>query len=434
MTEPLDLEHEVSIDSLTQDGRGVARLDGKVLFIDGALPGERVRVSIQRRQRRHDEAALRAVVTPSPDRVKPRCPHFGVCGGCLLQHLAPAAQIAAKRQVLEDALQHIGQVAPQTWLKPVTGPVWGYREKARLGAKWVVKKNRLLVGFRERRSSYLADLSRCETLHPAVGERLGTLREVIDGLSIRDQIPQVEVSRGDNGTILVFRHLLPLTAADRERLRVWGAAYGFSIYLQSGGPTSLLPLDEPLRLTYRLPAAGVTITFEPGDFTQVNRVVNQAMVDLALTYLDPQPGEGILDLFCGLGNFTLPIAARGATVLGVEGDAGLVVRAEGNARDNGLAARFLAADLQNVSGDEPWWRGGYHRALIDPPRSGALAVLEPLARTDIQRLVYFSCYPATLARDAQVLVHQWGFRFQAAGVLDMFPHTAHVESLAVFER
>ncbi|CAK0781220.1 23S rRNA (uracil(1939)-C(5))-methyltransferase RlmD [Gammaproteobacteria bacterium] len=434
MTQLNDLINEISIESLTLDGRGVARLDGKVLFVDGALPGERVRVSIQHRRRRHDEAILQTVLTPSPDRVEPRCPHFGVCGGCLLQHLAPAAQLAAKRQVLEDALEHIGRVTPRDWLEPVTGPVWGYREKARLGVKWVVKKSRLLVGFRERRSSYLADLSRCETLHPAIGEQLGSLREVIEGLSIRDQIPQVEVSRGDSGTVLAFRHLTSLTIDDRERLRVWGAASGFAIYLQGGGPASLRPLDEPLRLTYALPAVGVTMAFEPGDFTQVNRVVNRAMVDLALCQLNPQPGEAVLDLFCGLGNFTLPIAARGGDVLGVEGDAGLVARAERNARDNGLSARFVTADLQTVSGDEPWWRGNYHSALIDPPRSGALAVLEPLARTDIQRLVYFSCYPASLARDSQVLVHQLGFNLQAAGVLDMFPHTAHVESIAVFDR
>ena len=426
----------MEIESLTHEGRGLAHFDGKAVFVDGALPGERVRFRYTRMQRRYDEGVAVEVLQASPERVAPRCPHFGVCGGCGLQHLESGAQIRVKQETLADVLARIGKVQPERWLAPLAAEPWGYRRKARLGVKHVEKKGRTLVGFRERGSSFLADLSRCEVLYPAVGERLGVLAGTVDALSIRDQVPQIEVAIGEGPCVLVFRVMAPPSAADLGVLQGLADQHGFHIYLQEGGPDSIRPLPgQGIDLHYELPRHQVRIGFEPTDFTQVNLELNRLMVDQALELLDPQADESVLDLFCGLGNFSLPLARRARDVLGVEADAGLVARAEENARANGIGnARFATGDLYGELEGQPWTRERFTQALLDPPRSGALQVLDWLPRLGVERLLYRSCYPTTLARDADRLVNGLGYRLRAAGVMDMFPHTAHLESMALFER
>lgn len=427
---------EAQVESFAHDGRGVAHLGGKAVFIQGALPGEAVRFRYTRRQRRYDEGTIEAVLNPSSDRVEPRCPHFGVCGGCSLQHLDPGAQIRAKQQVLADALERIGGVRPAQWLPPLVADLWGYRRKARLGVKYVAKKGKVLVGFRERSSSFVTDLSCCPILHPQVGERIPALAALVGSLSIRDQVPQIEVSMGDKVCVLLFRVLAPPNAEDRQRLAAFGESEGFHIYLQSGGPETLVPLPEQeTSLSYALPQFGLELTFDPCDFTQVNTALNRMMVARALDLLDPQPDTRTLDLFCGLGNFTLPLATRCAWVRGVEGDAGLVARGRANAVRNGLAnVDFEVADLYQPQEAQLWIRDRFDQALLDPPRSGAWEVLPWLPRLGVRRLLYVSCYPSTLARDSARLVQALGYRLTAAGVMDMFPHTGHVESMAIFER
>jgi 23S rRNA (uracil1939-C5)-methyltransferase len=427
---------EARIESLTQDGRGVAHLEGKAVFVHGALPGERVLFTYERIQRRYDEGRVHQVLEPSPDRVEPRCAHFGVCGGCSLQHLREQRQIDYKQQALLDALQHIGAVQPQQVLEPLVAGHWGYRRKARLGVKHVVKKGKVLVGFRERGSAFVTDLGSCAVLHPRVGERLPALSELVEGLSVKDKVPQVEVSMGDEVCVLIFRLLAPPSDGDLQRLRDFGKTHDFAIYLQEGGPDSVRPLDGAAAdLDYSLPAFDMRLRFLPQDFTQVNLELNRLMVDRALAMLDPQPHERVLDLFCGMGNFTLPLATRAGQVTGVEGDAGLVQRARANAEANGLAnTRFHTADLYGELADEPWLAERFDKLLLDPPRSGAAEVLPSIPKLGVQRILYISCYPSTLARDAGILVQEQGFRLVSAGVMDMFPHTAHVESIALFER
>jgi 23S rRNA (uracil1939-C5)-methyltransferase len=427
---------EADIDDLSHDGRGVAHVGGKAVFVAGALPGERVRLRYTGRHRHHDEAAVAAVVRASADRVAPACAHFGTCGGCALQHLSSAAQIAAKQRVLLENLERIGKVRPRTVLPPLTDAPWGYRRKARLGVKYVEKKGRVLVGFREADGRYIADIERCHVLHPAVGERIGALAALIGSLDARRSIPQIEVAAGDDLVALVFRHLHPLSEADRAALAAFGREQGLGVYLQPGGIDSVAPLWPPdARLAFALPAYGVELEFRPLDFIQVNGGMNRRMIDHALALLDPQPGERILDLFCGLGNFTLPLARRGAAVSGVEGEAGLVSRAQENARRNNVDnAAFFAADLALDQSAAPWARQPYAKILLDPPRSGAAAVLEYLPRREARRIVYVSCHPGSLARDAGILVERHGFELVSAGAMDMFPHTAHVESIALFER
>ncbi len=425
-----------TIESLSPDGRGITRISGKAVFVDGALAGERVLMRYRRRKRRHDEAETVEVLEPSPLRVAPRCQHFGVCGGCSLQHLAAGAQVAAKQADLLDKLQRIGKTEPQSILPPLTAEVWGYRRKARLGAKLVPKKGRVLVGFREKRSPYLAEMSQCPVLHPAVGERLLELSELIGGLSAPDRLPQIEVALGDDNGALVFRHLDPLSEADRQALTAFGERHGLFIYLQPQGPGSVHPLwpQQPEALSYRLPQFDVELHFEPGDFTQVNTGINRQMVAQAVDLLQVGPEHRVLDLFCGLGNFSLPLARRAGQVIGVEGEAGLVARARANAERNGLAnCRFHVADLTTDFSNAPWL-GQVDRLLLDPPRSGALEIAKRLNKLRPQRIVYVSCDPATLARDCEEIVHHQGYRLLSAGVMDMFPHTAHVESMAVFER
>ncbi|AFL76134.1 23S rRNA (uracil(1939)-C(5))-methyltransferase RlmD [Thiocystis violascens] len=427
---------EADIESLTHEGRGLAHIDGKAVFVDGALAGERVRFRYTRLQRRFDEGTVVEVLRAAPERVEPKCPHFGVCGGCSLQHMDTTAQIRMKQASLADVFARIGKVAPERWLDPLVAGHWGYRRKARLGVRHVLKKGRTLVGFRERGNAYLADLTRCEVLHPAVGERLRILAETVDSLSIRDQVPQIEVSMGDGPCVLVFRAMQTPSAADVEALLSLAGREGFHVYLQEGGVETIRPLPgQGIDLHYKLPRHEIRIEFQPNDFTQVNLELNRLMVDRALELLDVQPDDAVLDLFCGLGNFTLPLARQATSVVGVEGEAGLVARAESNAARNGIGnARFYTANLDGELDLQPWMRERFTRALLDPPRSGALQVLDCLPRLGVERILYVSCNPATLARDADRLVNGLGYKLRAAGVMDMFPHTAHVESMALFER
>ena len=425
----------VSIESLAHDGRGVAHLDGKAVFIDGALPGEIVSFEYTTSRRKFDEGRVTAVQTASADRVEPRCAHFGVCGGCSLQHLDPAAQIQAKQQTLLDNLRHIGKVAPESVLPPMTGPAWGYRTKARLGVKDVVKKGRVLVGFREKRSPYVADLSRCEVLHPAVGDRLGELSALVEQLEARARIPQIEVAVAGETSALVFRHLDPLTPHDRDVLRQYAIDQGVHVYLQPGGPDTVQVLwPEKSVLSYTLASESVVIEFQPTDFTQVNTAINEQMVARVLEMMSLGESDTLLDLFCGLGNFTLPLARHAGKVTAVEGDAGLVSRARDNAALNGLDNTvFHVANLTETNTDAGWAGSGYNKVLLDPPRSGAAEVMPLLGNIHPQRIVYVSCHPGSLARDAGTLVNELGYRLRSAGVMDMFPHTAHVESIALFE-
>jgi 23S rRNA (uracil1939-C5)-methyltransferase len=426
---------------LSHDGRGVARRDsGKTVFIAGALPGERVMAKQTARSRSFDEAATLEVLEASPDRVEPRCIHFGTCGGCALQHLEESKQILAKQRVLLENLERIGHVTPDAVLPPLTDAAWGYRRKGRFSVRRVEKKDKTLVGFRERDPRFVADLSECHTVIPRIGAAIPGLSALVDGLDARRDIPQIEFIAGDatadhDGVALVFRHLQPLTEGDRAALLAFAQAHRFALFLQPGGVDSVHPLwpADP-RLSFRLPAWDIELKFRPLDFIQVNAGLNDRMIARTLELLDVQPGERVLDLFCGLGNFTLPLARVADAVVGVEGDSGLVARARENAAHNNLPnAQFHAADLaQDLSG-HAWMRAGFDRLLLDPPRSGADVVLKQLPLKGLKRIVYVSCHPASLARDAGYLVNERGWKLRAAGVMDMFPHTAHVESIAMFE-
>lgn len=429
-------EFETEITDLGHDGRGVARVDGKAVFVADALPGERVRAQVVRRHRQFDEAQCMEVLRASPERVPARCPHYGVCGGCALQHLAPEAQIDAKQRVLAENLARIGKVEPRRWLAPLTAEPWGYRRRARLSVKHVPKKGRTLVGFRERDPRFVADLSRCEVLDPALGEKLDALGALLNSLEGAASIPQIEFSAGDDARALVFRHLLPFSQADRDKLVAFGRENGFAILLQPGGTDSAHALfPENPRLHYHLDEYALDLDFSPLDFVQVNARLNERMIAQALHLLDPQPQERVLDLFCGLGNFSLPIARRVASVCGVEGESGLIARARANATHNGIAnVEFVVGDLAADPRGAAWARAYFDKWLLDPPRTGAAALLEHLPGKSVRRVVYVSCHPGSLARDAGTLVHRHGFALSAAGVMDMFPHTAHVESIAVFDR
>ncbi len=432
---PAPVEH-VIIESLSHDGRGVVHINGKTVFIDGALPGEDVAFEYLAKRRKFDEGRVTSIHQPSSDRVDPACPHFGLCGGCSLQHMAADAQIHAKQQTLIDNLKHIGDVVPDEILPPLTGSAWGYRTRARLGIKDVIKKGRVLVGFREKRNPYVADLSCCKVLHPSVGEKLDQLAALVERLDARARIPQVEVAVGDDVIALVFRHLDPLGENDLAHLKAFAAEQGFHIYLQSGGPETVKALwPGESGLSYHLPDQDIKINFEPTDFTQVNAGINQQMIARALALLAIEPQHRVLDLFCGLGNFTLPIARQAAEVNGVEGSMDLIERARRNAENNRIGnATFHVVDLTMPPDDAPWLVGDYDRVLLDPPRSGAVEMLDAIAATGARRIVYVSCHPGSLARDAGILVRDKSYRLSATGVMDMFPHTAHMESIALFER
>jgi len=430
-------EHEAAVNDVAHDGRGVARVGDKAVFIQGALTGERVMFRYTRRKRSYDEGVVTQVLEAAPERVQPRCPHYAICGGCSLQHMAPEAQVAAKQQVLRDNLAQIGKVTPQQILPPLLNDTpWGYRRKARLGVKWVPQKGKVLVGFRERGSSKVADLGECHVLHPRVGGILPQLGELIGGLSIRDRVPQIEMAMDDERCVLIFRILDPLGEADVGRLREFGRTHDIVPYIQSGGPDTVAPLDPPgVDLHYSLPSQDLELGFLPGDFTQVNTGINRRMVDRALELLAPSATDRVLDLFCGVGNFTLPLARHAGQVTGVEGDAGLVQRARENAARNRLEnVDFFTANLYEELEPAAWRERRFDKALLDPPRSGAREVLSMLPALGVDSVLYISCYPGTLARDAGELVHEHGYRLICAGVMDMFPHTAHVESIALFKR
>ncbi len=444
---------EAEIDGLTHDGRGVARRDGKAVFVRGALPGERVRAQPTARHRNFDEASTIEVLQASPDRVAPLCAHFGECSGCVLQHLDAPKQIEAKQRVLIENLERIGHVMPQRVLPALTDQPWGYRRKGRLSVRYVEKKQRTLVGFRQDDPRFVADIQRCETVVPSIGLRIGAIAAMIDTLDGKRDIVQIEFIVGDrslgdgssgdvasheNGQVaLVLRHLQPLSESDRTTLIAFAQANDFAMSLQPGGVDSVHPLwpEQAVALEFVLPEYDLEVAFQPLDFIQVNAGMNAKMIALALELLDPKPHHRILDLFCGLGNFTLPIARRVAEVVGVEGEAGLVARARANAARNGIGnARFYTSDLASVLAYEPWINEHFDALLLDPPRSGAEALLPQLPLRKIDRIVYVSCHPASLARDAGFLVRERGYTLRAAGVMDMFPHTAHVESIALFER
>lgn len=424
----------LEIGGLDAEGRGVAHTaEGKVVFVEGALPGERAAVRIFQQKSRFALARTISLEKESPERRAPRCPHFNVCGGCVLQHAEAGAQMHAKRDWLEQNLARIAKVTPERWLPTLMGEEWGYRRRARLSARYVPGKGGALVGFRERRSTYVADMRECAVLPAALSALIVPLRRLVGSLSIRERVPQIEVAVGDNAAALVFRHLLPLSEADLEQMRGFARQHAVHVWLQPAGPDSAHPFEPAeSQLWYELPAFGVRLNFRPTDFTQVNHELNRALVGRALELLDPQPGERIADLFCGLGNFSLPIARRGAQVIGFEGSRELVERARANAAANGLVAQFETRDLfkQDIAGF-----GAFAKLLLDPPRQGAIEVVKSLPEQGGPwRIAYVSCDPATLARDAGVLVHTRGYRMAAAGVANMFPHTAHVESIALFER
>lgn len=434
---------EVVIESMSHDGRGVAHIDGKVVFVRGALPGEKVRFIYTSKRRKQDEGRCVEVLEASADRVEPACAAFGICGGCSLQHQAPDKQILSKQGTLKDNLQRIGGLDPaswpEAWLPPLTGPHWGYRTKARLGVRYVRKKDELLVGFREAGSSKVSVVDRCPIMHPDVGERIGELKALIGGMQARETIPQIEVAIGESHTSLIFRHLEDLCASDRQALADFAASSGIEVLLQSGGPDTIVPLDgdaaRKRQLFYTLADFDTRIEFESSDFTQVNVELNQKMLARAVELLDLDDSDLVLDLFCGLGNFTLPIARKAGQVVGVEGDEGLVQRARENARRNGIGnVEFHAANLFDDQSDADWLRPAFNKVLLDPPRSGAIEMMPLIGAKSPSRIVYVACHPGTLARDAGVLVNEFGYRLVKAGVMDMFPHTAHVESIALFEK
>jgi len=431
----------LSITSLDQEGRGLARLDGKAVFVEGALPGEEVTYTTLKRKPAYEIARAESILVANPARVDPRCPHFGVCGGCSLQHFDAAAQVAAKQRTLEDTLWHLGRVRPAQLLPAIYGPTWGYRHRARLSVRYVAKKGGVLVGFHEKKSSYVADMTSCAILPPKISALLPRLRELVGSLTIRDRLPQIELAVGDGkdpAHVLVLRILAPLASPDEASVRAFADRHGVCIYLQPGGPDTAAPFHPTAPfLGYTLPEFDLTFPYAPTEFTQVNAAINRVLVRRAVALLDPRPGERIADFFCGLGNFTLPIARRGAGVVGVEGSAALVRRAAENAALNGLAdgASFQVANLFEATPETVEALGPLDKVLVDPPREGAIALVKALPGDGPpQRIVYVSCNPATLARDAAVLVHDHGYALAAAGVVNMFPHTAHVESVALFRR
>lgn len=431
----------LDIESLDLEARGVAHRDGKVVFVEGALPGERVEASIVRRKPSYEKARAQRILRASSQRVEPRCPHYGVCGGCAMQHLDAQAQVAIKQRVLEDAFGHIGKLKPALILPAMHGPTWGYRYRARLSVRLVPRKGGVLVGFRERHSSYVADMTECHVMPQHVSDMLVPLRRMVETMSIPNRIPQIEVAVGDQCTALVLRHMEPLTGQDLSILRAFAERWNVSWWLQPKGPDSvhlLNPADEGL-LAYTLPDFGLRMQYRPTDFTQVNSHINRSLVARALSLLEVQPNDRVADLFCGLGNFTLPLATVAREVVGIEGSSTLTKRALEGAQAHGLQEKTSFTTLNLFEVDVEWLRalGHFDRILIDPPREGAEAVARALsALADDERparIVYVSCNPATLARDAAIMKHKGGYVLQAAGVVNMFPHTGHVESIAVFE-
>jgi 23S rRNA (uracil1939-C5)-methyltransferase len=419
------------IENLSHDGRGVAHIDGKAVFIDGALPGEQVMIRYVHKSRHHDEAMVDEVLQPSAERVEPACAAFGRCGGCSLQHLSHQGQLEARQQVLLDNLQRLGNVEPDELLPALTGPTLGYRRKARLGVRYVRKKQKVMIGFREKRSAFITEIDSCPVLHPAVGARISDLAALIGSLSVMEHIPQIEIAVTEDVTALVIRHLQALTEQDRDKLSAFERQHDVTFWLQAQGPESITPLNHDRVLQYRHDDSDVSLQFLPADFTQVNFSINEQMVKLAIALLEPAATDNILDLFCGIGNFTLPLSRHCARITGVEGDADLVARANANATRNNISnARFLTADLEQDFASQSF-QDHYDKVLLDPPRSGARNIVEQMHQLSPERITYVSCNSGTLARDAGILAEQ-GYRLQKAGIMDMFPHTAHFESIALF--
>jgi 23S rRNA (uracil1939-C5)-methyltransferase len=439
----------INIKSLDMDARGVGHLEnedgtpGKVIFVEGALPGERVSFETLRKKKNWESGRMVTLQKATSMRVEPKCPHFWHCGGCSMQHLEPSAQVAMKQRVLEDNLWHIGKTKAENIMRPIHGPTWGYRYRARLSVRWVPKKNTMLVGFHERHSSYVADMTSCEIVPPHVSKMLVPLRELVRALSIYQQIPQIELAIGEESTVLVLRIMAPLTPADEQLLKDFADQWNIQWWLQAKGPDSAYPY-YPLgtELYYTLPEFGIRMPFKPTDFTQVNHQINRLLVHKALGLLEVERNDRVADLFCGLGNFTLPLATQGREVVGIEGSTALTTRALENARANGLDAKttFYTRNLFEVTKDDLVALGKFDRMLVDPPRDGAVALAVALAELRLtnpelmpKRIVYVSCSPSTLARDADILTHRAGYKMSKAGVANMFPHTSHVESIGVFD-
>lgn len=427
-----------TIESATHDGRGIAAVSGKKVFVAGALPGETVEFIRRKSRRNFDEAELLQVIESSGDRIDAKCEAFGRCGGCSLQHVSEDYQRSIKQQTLKDNLQRIGKVEAKSWLEPMTGPVWGYRRRARMAVKDVPAKGRVLVGFRERHAPFITDMHRCEVLASPVDGLIDDLSDLVASLSIRARLPQIEIAVAENSLAMVFRVLDAPNAADKKHLIAFGVANDCRIYLQPGGLDSLeliQPASVDESLYYTLPEFDIRIDFEPIDFVQVNSEINRRMVHFAIEQLNPGPEDRVLDLYCGIGNFSLPLARKSGHVLGIEGERSLVARAADNAKKNGLHnVEFRVADLSKIDGTESWVKTGWDRVLLDPARSGAAEIVERMKLLNPERIVYVSCHPGTLARDAGILVHEQGYQLETAGIIDMFPHTAHVESIAVFTR
>jgi len=426
---------EMTINALSHEGRGIASVNGKTTFVFNALPGETVLAQYTQCRGKFDEADAIEILKPSTQRIVPKCAVFGVCGGCSLQHMSTDDQLVLKQKMLAEQFQHFGQVVPKEWLLPLTAETWGYRQKARLGVRYVPKKGGVLVGFRERGGRFLTDMGCCEVMHPSIGEHITLLREFLDSLEAKADIPQLEIAIDDTKTAVILRHLQPLSETDIEKLKDFATRQNWWLYLQPKGLDSIHLLTPEIQdpfLEYALPEFDITIQFRPEDFTQVNTEINHKMVPLALELLDLQPDDNVLDLFCGLGNFTLPLARRCKFVVGVEGDEAMTTRAMRNAKINHIDnVQFHAENLFEEDLNAAWLKQSYEKILLDPPRAGAEAMMHRLKKLGAKRVVYVSCNPATLARDVGILVNEYGYRLEKAGVMDMFPHTSHVESIAL---
>lgn len=426
-----------TIEKLSNEGRGVARINGKATFIEGALPQEVVRFTYTRKKKDFDEGRLLEILQPSPLRVEPKCPHYHLCGGCSMQHLATETQIQLKQEQLLELLKRFARIEPESVLEPLKADSWNYRTKARLSVRYVAKKNGILIGFRERNNPrFITDIQQCPVLHKKLDTGFLQLRALLDSLDDKTAIAQIELSAGDEEVALIIRNLQPLSFSSQEKIRQFAQEHQFIIYLQPKGPDSVYrfyPEDTQAYLSYCLPLFGIQFEFQPNDFTQINASLNRLMVAQAMDLMDLQPEDSVLDLFCGLGNFSLPMAKFSANVMGIEGSQTMVERAKRNAQLNQITnAQFYAADLDDINSVSHLLHQRVSKVLIDPPRSGALAIVKQMELINPERIVYVSCNPVTLARDTEILVHEKGYNLQAAGVLDMFPHTAHVESMALF--
>ncbi len=427
----------VDIESLSHDGRGVAHVDGKVVFIDEALPGETVEFIYTDNRKDFSEGRVESLSNPSEHRVTPECPHFGRCGGCSFQHVKNEDQIKLKQALLIEQFERIGKVSiPQIW-PALTGPFWAYRSKARMGVKYVPKKGRVLVGFRERRNPFLAEIESCQVMQPIVGENLMALSEMIGKLSIKDKIPQIEVAIGEEDCVLAFRVLEPPLPEDLEIMKAFGLKHEIQICLQSKGPDTIKPIEgnEEIIPSYELPEQKIRFNFKPAMFTQVNYAINRKMINRVIEEFNLSKEDTVLDLFCGLGNFSLPMATKAGRVIGVEGDLPLVNFAKENAQLNQLDnVDFFVADLSKDVSQMAWAKQKFNKILLDPSRAGASEVLSNLRYWQPDQIIYVSCNPSTLARDTGILVNELGYKLIKAGVMDMFPQTGHVESIALFSK